>query len=267
MTPVCLPGTDSRLVEDAGRTYRVFIAAPTGPAPPEGFPVLFMLDASVFFGTVVETVRLRARRPDATGVGAALIVGVDCGIAGREERDREYSWPGNAPTLLQFMTGRLRELLAADYSVNWNRQILLGHSLGGFFVLYTLVTKPAAFNAYVALSPSIWTNRAFLFDGAQALSLKPADEARVFISIGEYEQKLAPWQSATVDATQEVARRRAARAMVDNAREFAGLLTKQPGMKVVFHDFPAEDHASAALIGIHHCLRFVLAPAPASAVI
>ncbi len=285
MIPVCLPETDARVVEVSGRAYRVSIAAPAGPTPPGGFPVLFLLDAGSFFGTVVETVRLRSRRPDATRVTAALVVGVDCATDSREQREREYRWPGGAPDLLQFMTGRLRELIDADYTVDWSRQILLGHSLGGFFVLYALASRPDAFNAYVALSPSIWCNRAYLWQGVDTLSQRLRQAVKVFISVGEYEQKLAPWQSASVSAPASepppalaslpasasataagsVEQRRTARAMVDNARELADRLAGTSVVEVEFHDFPAEDHASAALAGIHRCLRFVLSPTPGPA--
>lgn len=300
MTPVCLPATEVRWVEVSGHRYRVSIAVPAGPAPRGGFPVLFLLDAGSFFGTVVETVRLRARRPDATRVTAALIVGVDCVGAddvsdSREQRERAYRWPGGAADLLQFMTGRLRELIATDYHVDWQRQILLGHSLGGFFVLYVLASQPAAFNAYVALSPSIWCNRPYLWQGVDTLSQQLRHPVKVFISVGEYEQKLAPWQSvaasvpvaatvpvpasgavpaptsvfaracASATAPGNVEQRRAARAMVDNARGLAQRLAGTSGVEVQFHDFPAEDHASAALAGIHHCLRFVLSPASGGA--
>lgn len=267
MNPVCLAGTHACTLEEGGRTYRVLIAPPAGPAPPEGFPVLFLLDASVFFGTVVETVRLRSRRPDATGVTAALVVGIDCGLGSREERDRAYSWPGDAPALLEFITRRIRSSLGDEYSVNWQRQILLGHSLGGFFVLYALVTQPDAFEAYVALSPSIWFNRPYLLEGVRGLSARVTQPTKAFISVGEYEQSLAPWQSAETAATQDVAQRRENRAMVDNAHEFATSLRAVPALDVTFHRFPAEDHASAALAGIHHCLRFVLPPTDAKSVV
>lgn len=39
---------------------------------------------------------------------------------------------------------------------------LFGSSLGGLFTLYALLERPEAFNAYIAVSPAIWWDRAIL---------------------------------------------------------------------------------------------------------
>ncbi|MDR6881146.1 alpha/beta hydrolase-fold protein [Bacillus sp. 3255] len=45
-----------------------------------------------------------------------------------------------------------------DYAIDRKRQAILGHSLGGLFVLQTLFTRPQTFQTYVAGSPSIHRN-------------------------------------------------------------------------------------------------------------
>lgn len=37
-----------------------------------------------------------------------------------------------------------------------NNHILVGQSIGGLFVLNTLIENPARFNHYIAISPSVW---------------------------------------------------------------------------------------------------------------
>ena len=48
------------------------------------------------------------------------------------------------------------------------RSILFGHSLGGLFVAYALLTRPDAFATYLAISPSLW------WDGFTVLRHLPA---------------------------------------------------------------------------------------------
>ena len=37
-----------------------------------------------------------------------------------------------------------------------HKELLFGHSFGGLFVLYTLLSKPQSFTHYVCASPSLW---------------------------------------------------------------------------------------------------------------
>ncbi len=42
------------------REYRIYVAWPAEEPPPDGYPVLYILDANAVFGTVVEAIRLRS---------------------------------------------------------------------------------------------------------------------------------------------------------------------------------------------------------------
>jgi hypothetical protein len=57
--------------------------APIGTTLSSGYPIVYMLDAGGSFATMVEAIRARCRRPDATGVGPAFVVGI--GMHGGEE--------------------------------------------------------------------------------------------------------------------------------------------------------------------------------------
>ncbi|GAB6926930.1 hypothetical protein JCM10914A_09130 [Paenibacillus sp. JCM 10914] len=155
--------------------YRIFITEPMGPPPEDGYPILYSLDGNATFGSLAEAIRLQSRTP--RGIAPAIIVGIGYDSESpivTEERFRDYTieasqeelparpdgskWPatGGAEEFLTFIEEQLKPEVERRYPVNRRQQTLFGHSLGGFFTMYVLFTKPERFQRYVAASPSIW---------------------------------------------------------------------------------------------------------------
>lgn len=286
--PVCLPQTETWTLESAdGRAYGVLIGEPTGPAPAGGYPVIYLLDARTCFGTMLESIRARCRRPDATGVGPAIAVGIVHQAEGPDltaRRTHDFTLgecaepsnrdaavghpegsPGGALAFMNFLETRVKPAVERRFPVNPARQTLFGHSLGGYFVLQALVSHPASYDSFVAVSPSIWWDRERLFreaaqvfgDAEDAVGLAPS----VLLYTGEYEEKLAPWQIGT-EAGARALPRRERRAMIRNAESFAAHLREISGGKLqASHQcFPGEDHASVLSAAINSALRILLTP-------
>ena len=141
------------------------------------YPVLYLLDANASFASVVETNRRLSRRPDATRVAPAIIVGID-GDSGTlydtELRKQLYSdvadaapssesQPAplaeiNAEKFLGFIKTELIPLIQRLFPADPQQQYLLGHSLAGYFTTWLLANHPATFQGYAAISPSLWQN-------------------------------------------------------------------------------------------------------------
>ncbi len=301
----------------SGTTYRIAIAEPIGPAPPGGYPIVYMLDAGSTFATMVEAIRARCHRPDATGVGPAFVVGI--GMQGGEaagdrpesrlRRTHDYtpgpsvtpddhSIPGGgqssggAEAFREFLEHELIPRIEEDIErnierhierdiergvrINPRRRVLFGHSLAGFFALWMLTRGSRAFDVVIAASPSIWWNPPLLLDPLAVSGHAPwldADAAgrdegqhdtwrpRVMLTVGEHEQRRAPWQPMGA-WTEDAIRRRTERRMVDAAREMADALGSA-GAIVDFHEFAGEDHASVVILSIARALRFALPAAKA----
>src|SRR3546814_4655171 len=62
---------------------------------------------------------------------------------------------GGADAFLDFIEHDLKPAVAAAAKVDPGRQAIFGHSLGGQFVLYTMITRPQLFDTYLAASPSM----------------------------------------------------------------------------------------------------------------
>jgi predicted alpha/beta superfamily hydrolase len=287
----------------SGTNYRVAVAEPIGPVPPGGYPIVYMLDAGGSFATMVEAIRARCRRPDATGVGPAFVVGIGShggeGAVDRAEsrlRTHDYtpgpsvtpddhSIPGGArssggaETFREFLEQELipgieeqgvehqgiEQDIERGLRINPRRRVLFGHSLAGFFALWTLTQGSRAFDTVIAASPSIWWNPPLLLDPlavpGQALWREDAWRPRVMLTVGEHEQRRAPWQPMGA-WTEDAIRRRTERRMVDAAREMADALGSA-GAIVDFHEFAGEDHASVVILSIARALRFALPAAKA----
>jgi predicted alpha/beta superfamily hydrolase len=283
----------------SGTSYHVAVAEPIGPAPPGGYPIVYMLDAGSSFATMVEAIRARCRRPDATGVGPAFVVGIGMhgmndGGAGERAESRarrtydytpgpavtpdDHSIPGGADgaggadAFCWFLEQELipvveRDIIESGKRVDPRRRVLFGHSLAGFFALWMLTRGSRAFDAVIAASPSIWWNPPLLLDPLAVPGEAPwraaadAWRPRVMLTVGEHEQRRAPWQP--MDAwTDDAIRRRTERRMVDAAREMASALGRA-GAIVDFHEFAGEDHASVVILSIARALRFALPTLPA----
>ena len=263
--PVTLPGTEEHTLHTEAGEYRLWLAIPPGPPPPGGYPVLTLLDANASFATVVEIARQGALRAGATGIGAVIVAGIAYpGDAPyhRVRRGLDYT-PGppaeekvahpcgGRDVFLALLRDQVPALVRTRVPVDESRRVLMGHSLAGFFTLDVLAHDTAAFTDYIAVSPSVWWDRARLRCGV--LSGRPRS---VFIGVGEWEQALTPWEAGKPEAA-SIAERRGRRAMVDDARTAAEHIAAL-GVDTRFQCFPEESHGSVLPIAVGRGLRFVL---------
>lgn len=159
-----------------GRDYRIQLAAPRTPAPPEGYPILYLLDGNATFFTATDAVRVQCWLPD--GYAPPVVVGIGY------ETDEPYSVPdrtvdyttpadpanltrrpdgqlpqvGGADRFLDFIETELKPLVGNLFPVDPARQSLFGHSFGGMFAMHAFMQRTAAFSTFVAGSPSLWWN-------------------------------------------------------------------------------------------------------------
>lgn len=264
-----LPDTWTETLKSAnGVSYQVSVAVPKGPVPEQGFAVIYLLDANASFATVVETHRRLSRRPDATGVGAAVIVGIghdtealyDTRMRQRDFTPAQSAGPnqsdGGADEFLEVIQTQVQPLICQEFAADPRRQILAGHSLAAFFTLWVLARQPEAFQGYIALSPSLWWDPT-LIEALTSRSSLPND-CSVYLAVGEWEEALAPWQLGQ-PGSDDIRQRRVQRRMVSNVQECARrLAAKLPPDRLLCQIFADEDHASVFAIGISKAMRMML---------
>ena len=252
---------------DDGRTCAVRVAVPSAPVPAEGWPVAYVLDLKQFDALCADP-----------GGLPGLLVGLAPGVP--EDRRWDYVPVGGGlaaaahavPAGLQTGAARwwhvldeVRARIAARWPLDPHRQVLCGHSLGAVFALHVLTHRPQAFDGYVLSSPSVWwggryaarllrRRRAWLCArGVPALGIR--------LTVGEYEQGLAPEERGPGVDAEERARRlamRQTRAMVDGMHELAAELERCPGLRLDRAVLPGHTHRTASIDALMPGWRWLL---------
>lgn len=273
---LCLPGmtTFEMVVENGQRSYQIFVSVPGGDVPASGFPTVYMLDGNADFVAVSETMRRVTRRPAATGIHPAIVVGIGYPNTSAYDLDRRYvdftltgpagsgehdATPpnGGQVAFIDFITRQLMPHIETRFASDPQRRLLLGHSLAGYFALEVAARHPDLFSGYASFSPSLWWDGEGLWQRLEAGALK-AGRSRLYLAVGRYEQETAPWQGAEAESEDYLAVREERR-MVDSARELSiklgGLLGGDERIRFELGD--EEDHATIVPTFLCRALRFI----------
>jgi predicted alpha/beta superfamily hydrolase len=119
------------------------------------YPVIYLLDGHSLHNVCASFVQHYANRDR---IPQAIVVGIVS-----TERLRDFSsikratangemGGGGAENFINFMSKELFPVVEEKYSTR-DYRVLIGHSYGGLFVVYTLASKPELFRAYLACSP------------------------------------------------------------------------------------------------------------------
>ena len=225
-----------------GETRVVDIALPAGYERDTGqrYPVLVVLDgefehdiaASVsrFYATmsqlpplIVVGVRNTDRNHDFTPTAVA-------GFATPSEVQR----PGGADSFLSFMSDELVPWIDRSYRTAPLR-VLVGHSLGGLFALYTIAHRPELFTGYLIMEPSAWWNNGAEWRAAQVtLGTPAARRARVMlVNTERFAVDTTAW-----GGTRPMVRYLSTRGETHASMAPAGMML---GLKTMFADFLPSD--------------------------
>ncbi|WP_207080848.1 alpha/beta hydrolase [Novosphingobium sp. KA1] len=258
---------------DGQRHYRVMMAVPPGPAPAEGWPVIYVLDGNAFFATTVEAVRLEAflaRYQPAVVVGIGYDTDQPIDIVSRNfdytpptgpapeyDESNPQRLAGGAESFVAFIEQQLKPAVAARAAIDPRRQALFGHSYGGLFAAYVYLRHPGLFDHVAAASASLWYRHFHLPALAAAGPPAGGHKGSLLLMAGENEQVPSAEEVAMLGPDRIKAL--AALKQVDNARALAATLKAQ-GADARFHMFEGETHASVVPAAISRAVRFVLRP-------
>jgi predicted alpha/beta superfamily hydrolase len=201
-----------RLASQAiGQDFLIEVAWPPVPvAPGQRLAVVYVLDGNHAFA--MAAMAARAIQSGPFPLPPTLIVGVGYHFDKPEDHARwgslrlrdlspspdgllESQLPGasqtcgGAPAFLDFIENEVKPFIAARFPVDAGDQTLVGASLGGLFALWTLFTRPASFQRYVAISPAIYWNDGELFTLEADLAGRSTDlPAQLFLAAGGLEE-------------------------------------------------------------------------------
>jgi uncharacterized protein len=250
-----------------GEAYRIQIFIPSRPPPPAGYPVLYVLDGNVLFGTYASAARTKAL---ARETEAAVVVGIASGegehsaertldftISQRSARDKAIvkdmspdQHVGGAEAFFRVIQQEIRPHVAQVAPVDDRRAALLGWSLGGLFVTHTLFAHPDAFATFIAISPSLWFNERAVLRDIPAFEARVSREhlhPRFFLAAGGREEDLPAARLATAQSPASVRAEMRYYGMVHNPRALNARLApyfRGIGASMRFRLFPGDTHNS-----------------------
>lgn len=225
------------------RYYNLYLPPGYGTLAAARYPVVYLMDGDYNFhhtsGLVEQLSLISERIPEMIVVGIA-----DNGHASYVKNctphHPESNPTGQSAEFLKFITNELQP----EISANWpaaSYDILIGHSLGGLFTINALLSQPDAFNAYIAISPSLWWN-----DYTTEKLVPPFFEKHdniqrfLFLSLGnEKGMGVLGFQNQL------------------DIQTFADQYYKNPplGLNYTFKQYPAENHNSVGLITVKDALN------------
>lgn len=204
--PLELPNTYVHEVPSSatGRHYEVWVSVPNKYEPNgKTYPVVFVTDAAYSFPIVRSIRNLLGQR--GRNIEDFILVGLppERGMSAKDSRSRDYtpSAPlrtspkkytgahyGEAKAYRDYLERQVLPLVAANYAADMSRTVFVGHSYGGLFGSYVLLTKPELFSSYILGSPSLWFNNHEALELEASYAQHHTDlPAKVMMYAGEFE--------------------------------------------------------------------------------
>ncbi len=209
--PYVVPNTDVIALhsKQVGADYQLFVALPPDyRTSKKTYPVVYMLDADYSFALVRNVVQHFVEREDMPPVILVAIAYPGAAadrVVYRMNRTRDYTpayapdggygadfqkVSGGGPKFRAFIASELIPLIERRYRTDHEDRTIIGHSYGGLFATYVLLTQPALFKRYVIVSPSLWySNRIALTMEQAAAASGSRPDARVFFAVGSRENQ------------------------------------------------------------------------------
>jgi uncharacterized protein len=241
---------------DHSRRWRVNLGIPVAQAARPA-PVLYMLD-----GNAAAMVLDQPMLADLAAHAAPVLVfiGYDNDLrvdsAARtqdytawidvadDESGKRIASGGGAFVFLDAIERRIKPEVEKRARIDPQQQSLWGHSLGGLFVLSTLYTRPAAFQHYIAASPSLWWSQ-----GApqrdlerQFIDNRRGQPATLTVMLGGDERQGNRGVRDMSNPRVVAHLRRIGGATPDAALHLSERLAALPGMTVRYREFPGLGH-------------------------
>ena len=274
-----LPGTEVHLVESraVADEFKVLLGhcGDTVSSPPA---TLWLTDANGTFGAAVDVIRglqLEAHLPPMLVVGIGYRRGPLLDTLDLRTRDltptvdpahsrRLPTQPrtGGAPAFLSFIRDELMPWVGARVSFDPNTTTFFGHSFGGLFGCWTVLSAPTTFTRYICASPSLWWDGhavPALLDALLDAPLARDVRGRVHLVAGEYEDPAGRHREVAHLPPEPAAAELLSVDLLGDARAFADRLAalRAPGCEVSFETLPGEFHISVAPLALSRGLRAV----------
>jgi predicted alpha/beta superfamily hydrolase len=270
------------LASQGASRYRIYLALPQKPPPPEGYPVFYLLDGNAALDTLASQTGALEKCAAAANPPALVMIGYE--TASRFDvvaRAYDYTPPipgepdltdrpgsgrkaGGAEIFRDFLIHTLKPELQRKFRVDPRRQTLWGHSYGGLFTLYVLFTHPGDFQRYVAVSPSLWWREGWIFQVEEAAARAIQEPVTLLALSGTDEVGARARLDQGKDAPSDIQARPPPALPADSLRRLITRLDARNNVNANLLLFDNKTHGEMFAIGLETLLRETDAPAPAT---
>ncbi|WP_444893253.1 alpha/beta hydrolase [Microbulbifer sp. TRSA001] len=236
------------------RKYDLYVKLPSGYSNDDNknktYPIIYLNDGPHTFKVASGVTHFK-------DMDKAIVVAISFahGENGQYSRVRDLTpvvdsgWKryttGGASKYLQFIEKEVMPFIEGSFRGDPTRRILSGHSLGGSFGAWVLLTNPQLFSTYILTSPSLWFKDEMIFD----LENKYASHnntlpVNVYIATG---------------ALETIQKSHMRNDMVDGHKRFLAKLQSRNyrGLKLSGEVVSGTDHYSTFPVGLAKGLRWV----------
>lgn len=264
-----------------GESYEVAVYVPKGKAPDNGYPTLYLLDGGNVFGTFVNAM---SNEGFVHEVEPAVVVGISSGPGARSaDRTRDFTTRdlsdeekkvvvdlgphpsfGGYDDFQKVIQEDIKPRVARLASVDRQRDILFGWSLGGQVVVHTMLTHPETFAAYAALSPSLWHANKFVFSEIAGFEEKinaSGQRVKLWLGVGSLEHEVSPGFALLPLDQDKMAEELIYAKMVGNMLDFTAQIRpffEKHALPFSSRVFDGETHNTVPWAAVNPILRFVL---------
>jgi predicted alpha/beta superfamily hydrolase len=242
--PVLLAHTEFRTIDSnkIGQRYYLLVSLPDDyKTSGKSYPVLYVLDGWHFplMAFMQQNNAFSKKMPP------IIIITISQGATAETSRTRDFTptkvkerpGSGGGAAFLDFLEHEVIPFTDRTYRTVPTDRALLGHSLGGLFVLYALEHRPNLFQRLIAASPAIGWDHRMLFTAFDHMKQLPAS-VRLDLSVGGDE------------------------GLHDDVTAFAKLLDfgKPANLDYRFTTYPGENHDSVRLSSFPAALYWIYRP-------
>jgi predicted alpha/beta superfamily hydrolase len=239
------------------RILNIYLPAGYNQSDTVKYPVIYLLDGSADedFIHIVGLVQFNTFKwlnlmPESIVVGIATI-----------DRKRDFTFPttieadkkaypstGHSDKFIAFIEKELQPFIENKYKTNTSKTII-GQSLGGLLATEILLKKPALFNHYIIISPSLWwDNGSLLNQNSAILSDSFNNQTNIYIGVGK--EGLTP---TAVPRVMEVD----ANLLAEKIKG-----SKSDKVKVYFDYLPQENHGSIMHQAVSNSFKLLYSKIP-----
>ena len=167
------------------------------------YPVIYLLDGNAYFDAVANSADSFFKKKKDFDDPIIVGIGYENAYIMDSLRNRDYTFPkalpadsfkisGKGDRFYEFIKSKVIPTIDSTYRTDKGNRTIAGHSLGGYFVLYSMMRQlkePVVFRNFVAASASIYYHDKYLIKEIESNHTyhKNIENVKLYLTIGELE--------------------------------------------------------------------------------